>query len=55
MVLNKNTKLYEDDKNRTVIYIPKSIRDDSQFPFKTSTLLNVRIRGNTLVIKEVKI
>jgi len=54
MVLQKETKLYEDDNGRTVIYIPTSVRNDSQFPFKTSTIVSITIDNDKLVIKEVK-
>ena len=54
MVLQKETKIYDDDKGRTVIYIPTSIKNDSQFPFKTSTIVSVIIDDNKLVIKGVK-
>lgn len=52
MALEKQSKMYKED-NRAVIYIPNAILNDSSFPL-TSTLVNVRIEDNKVIIEEVK-
>ena len=36
------------------VYIPASVRDDSQFPFKEGEKVNVSIKGKGLVIEKEK-
>ena len=50
MALQKRSKMYK-DKDRAVIYVPNAVLKDSAFPL-TSTLVNVIIEGNRLVIEE---
>ena len=53
MVLHAESKIYRSE-GRLVLYIPNSIANDSQFPFKTSTVVNIKIEDNGLIIKEMK-
>ncbi len=49
-MLKTTTKFY---KKEGMVYIPKSMLDDSQFPI-TDTLISIEIKDNQLVIMEAE-
>ena len=54
MSLETKSKIYISN-NRAVIYIPNSLLNDSQFPFKdSSTLVNMKIEDGGLRIEGMK-
>ncbi len=50
MVLQGKGTIYQHVKGKMYVYIPASVRDDSQFPFKPGEKVNVAIDGKRLVI-----
>jgi len=50
MSLTAVTKIYR-FQNKAVIYIPKDIVSDSQFPFTTSTEVVIKIKEGKLVVE----
>lgn len=51
MSLHDKSKFYRSE-GRLVLYIPNSIVNDSQFPFKTSTVVDIKIDDGKLIIEE---
>ena len=49
-MLKTTTKFY---KKEGMVYIPKSMLEDSQFPI-TDTLISIEIENNQLIIKGVE-
>lgn len=55
MVLQARSKIYTYKNGRTMIYVPVSIREDSQYPFNdASTLINISISSKKIVIEGVQ-
>jgi len=52
MALNRKGTIYQHVKGKMYVYIPASVRDDSQFPFKKVEKVNVRIEKNTLIVEK---
>ena len=54
MVLKGKGTIYQHVKGKMYVYIPASVRDDSQFPFKPGEKVNVGINGSKLVVEKEK-
>ena len=53
MVLQGKGTIYQHVKGKMYVYIPASVRDDSQFPFKPGEKVNVTIDSKRLVIEKL--
>lgn len=53
MVLQGKGTIYQHVKGKMYVYIPASVRDDSQFPFKSGEKVNVTIDGKRLLIDKL--
>ncbi len=51
MAQKGDTKIYKFGKNKQMLYIPKSVHEDSTFPFTDKDTLEIVIVGNELRIK----
>ena len=54
MALQGKGTIYRHVKGKMYVYIPASVRDDSQFPFKPGEKVNVSIKGKTLIVEKEK-
>lgn len=52
MVLKGKGSIYQHVKGKMYVYIPASVRDDSQFPFKPGEKVLVSINNNKLIIEK---
>ncbi len=52
MALTGKGSIYQHVKGKMYVYIPASVRDDSQFPFKPGDKVNVSIDNDKLIIKK---
>ncbi|MCK4902230.1 MAG: hypothetical protein KAS76_02650 [Thermoplasmatales archaeon] len=53
MALQGKGTIYRHVKGKMYVYIPASVRDDSQFPFKPGEKVNVTIDDKRLVIEKL--
>ena len=53
MALQGKGTIYRHVKGKMYVYIPASVRDDSQFPFKPGEKVNVTIYDKRLVIEKL--
>jgi hypothetical protein len=54
MALQGKGTIYRHVKGKMYVYVPASVRDDSQFPFKEGEKVIVSIKGSGLVIDKEK-
>lgn len=54
MVLKGKGTIYRHVKGKMYVYVPASVRDDSQFPFKPGEKVDVSIKGNKLIVEKEK-
>jgi len=54
MALQGKGTIYRHVKGKMYVYVPASVRDDSQFPFKEGEKVIVSIRDKGLVIEREK-
>lgn len=54
MALQGKGTIYRHVKGKMYVYIPASVRDDSQFPFKPGEKVNVSIDGKKLIVEKEK-
>ena len=52
MALQGNGSIYQHVKGKMYVYIPSSVRNDSQFPFKAGDKVVVSIKDNSLVVEK---
>ena len=52
MALQGKGTIYRHVKGKMYVYIPASVRDDSQFPFEAGEKVNVSIQGKKLVVEK---
>ena len=52
MALQGKGTIYRHVKGKMYVYIPASVRDDSQFPFKSGDKVTVSIDKNKLLIEK---
>jgi hypothetical protein len=52
MVLKGKGTIYQHVKGKMYVYIPASVRDDSQFPFEPGEKVQVSIHGNKLIVEK---
>ena len=52
MALQGKGTIYRHVKGKMYVYIPASVRDDSQFPFKEGEKVMVSIDGDRLLIEK---
>ena len=52
MVLQGKGTIYRHVKGKMYVYVPASVRDDSQFPFKPGEKVDVSIKGNKLIVEK---
>lgn len=53
MVLQGKGTIYRHVKGKMFVYIPASVRDDSQFPFEAGEKVKVTIEGEKLVVEKL--
>ena len=53
MVLKGKGTIYQHVKGKMYVYIPASVRDDSQFPFKPGEKVDICIHGKKLIVEKV--
>ena len=53
MVLQGKGKIHEPAKGRIMIYIPADVHKDSAFPFKPKDEVNIKIKGDKLIIEKL--
>jgi len=53
MALQDKGSIYQHVKGKMFVYVPASVRDDSQFPFKPGEKVNVTIAGKRLVVEKL--
>jgi len=53
MALQDKGSIYQHVKGKMFVYVPASVRDDSQFPFKPGEKVNVTIDGKRLVVEKL--
>ena len=54
MALRGKGSIYQHVKGKMYVYVPASVRDDSQFPFKPGEKVIVSIKDNSLVVEKEK-
>mgnify|MGYP001095596297 CR=1 FL=1 len=52
--INRRTPGYGKIYDRFFIYVPTEVARDSAFPFKPGTVVDLEIRGDTLVVRKMK-
>lgn len=52
MALHGKGSIYQHVKGKMYIYIPASVRDDSQFPFKPGEKVSVSIDGGRVIVEK---
>jgi len=52
MALQGKGSIYQHVKGKMYVYIPASVRDDSQFPFKPGEKVNVSIKGEKIIVEK---
>lgn len=53
MALQDKGSIYQHVKGKMFVYVPASVRDDSQFPFKPGEKVSVTIDNTKLVIEKL--
>ncbi len=53
MALQDKGSIYQHVKGKMFVYVPASVRDDSQFPFKPGEKVSVTIDNKKLVIEKL--
>lgn len=53
MALQDKGSIYQHVKGKMFVYVPASVRDDSQFPFKPGEKVTVTIDGKRLVVEKL--
>jgi hypothetical protein len=54
MALQGKGSIYQHVKGKMYVYVPASVRDDSQFPFKPGEKVVVSIKDSSLVVEKEK-
>jgi hypothetical protein len=54
MALQGKGTIYRHVKGKMYVYIPASVRDDSQFPFEVGEKVNIRIDNNRIIVEKNK-
>jgi len=53
MALQDKGSIYQHVKGKMFVYVPASVRDDSQFPFKPGEKVTVTIDSKRLVVEKL--
>lgn len=54
MALQGKGSIYQHVKGKMYVYIPASVRDDSQFPFEPGEKVKVSIDGDRVIVEKEK-